>query len=55
MFVIKDEIFNLLAHEFEPISMVSVGDQFNTDLRPALERGMCVFEIKAPTDFNKLI
>lgn len=55
MFSVKDEIFELLSKEFDPKTILSVGDQFRTDLRPAQERGMAVFEIGFPSDFNKLI
>lgn len=55
MFVLKDEIFELLSKEFDPRIILSVGDQFRTDLRPAQERGMAIFEVKSPSDFNKLI
>lgn len=55
MFGIKDEIFASLAKEFEPGIILSVGDQFKTDLKPAQELGMSTFEVKDPEDFKKLI
>lgn len=54
MFDKKDEIFTALAKEFRPDTILSVGDQFKTDLKPALELGMLTFEVKKPDDLQKL-
>lgn len=55
MFGKKDEIFESLAKEFNPNTIISIGDQFETDLKPARALGMSIFEVKDPTDLQKLI
>lgn len=55
MFGKKDEIFESLSKEFDPKTIMSVGDQFETDLKPAIDLGMNVFEVKRPDDLQKLI
>lgn len=55
MFGKKNEIFEPLAKEFDPKTILSVGDQFETDLKPAHELGMNIFEVKNPNDLAKLI
>lgn len=55
MFREKNEIFAALAKEFQPDTILSVGDQFKTDLRPAMELGMSIFEVNVPEDLQKLI
>lgn len=48
MFGHKKDVFSLLANEFDPKSVVSVGDQLQTDILPAAEKGMHVFLVKSP-------
>lgn len=55
MFGSKTEIFESLAKEFRPETILSIGDQFKADLKPAQALGMSIFEIKDPNDFEKLI
>ena len=55
MFGPKTEIFESLAKEFDPKTILSIGDQFETDLRPAINLGMSILEIKKPNDIKKLI
>jgi len=55
MFGPKTEIFESLAKEFDPKTILSIGDQFETDLRPAIELGMSIFQVKDPNDLQKLI
>lgn len=51
----KKEIFESLAKEFNPRKILSIGDQFETDLKPAMDLGMSIFEIRDPDDLKKLI
>jgi FMN phosphatase YigB (HAD superfamily) len=55
MFGTKSEVFEKLAKEFDPETILSIGDQFETDLKPASDLGMSIFEVKDPSDFKKLI
>lgn len=55
MFGKKDEIFDSLAKEFDPKTLLSVGDQFESDLAPAQKVGMNIFQVKKPDDLLKLI
>lgn len=55
MFGKKDEVFEKLSKEFDPKTIVSIGDQFETDLLPAQNLGMSICLIKSPEDFEKLI
>lgn len=55
MFGKKDEIFDSLAKEFDPKTVLSVGDQFESDLAPAQKLGMNIFQVKEPGDLLKLI
>lgn len=55
MFARKTEIFESLARDFEPASILSAGDQFETDLKPAKDLGMDIFEVKNPKDLLKLL
>lgn len=55
MFGKKDEVFESLAKEFDPRTITSIGDQFETDLKPAIRLGMSIFKIDNPTDFFKFI
>ena len=55
MFTQKTEIFEALAGEFSPESILSAGDQYETDLKPAADRGMKIFEVKDPLDLLKLL
>ena len=55
MFEKKDEIFKTLANEFDPKTILSVGDQFETDLKPAQELGIKTLLVQKPEDLLKLI
>lgn len=55
MFGKKDEIFELLAKEFDPKTILSIGDQFDSDLAPAQNLGMNIFQVTDPRDLLKLI
>jgi len=51
----KDEIFEMLAGRYDPSKIISVGDQEETDLRPARERGMKTLQVKNPSEINQLL
>lgn len=55
MFGPKTEIFEALAKEFDPAKIVSIGDQFKSDLEPAQKLGMGIFHVKKPEDLLLLI
>ncbi len=51
----KEEIFESLVNEFEPDSMISIGDQIQTDIIPAAKFGINTFLVTKPGDLLKLI
>lgn len=55
MFGKKDEIFNKLVNEFDPKCLLSIGDQFDSDLKPAQDLKIAILEIKKPNDLLQLI
>lgn len=55
MFGTKSEIFEMLAEEFEPSSLLSIGDQLESDILPAEKFGIKTLHIKKPEDLLKLI
>ena len=55
MFGTKSEVFESLAREFEPNKILTVGDQFETDIKPAINLGMIPFQVKGPNDLSNLI
>lgn len=46
----KREIFEQLAQRFSPNTSLSVGDQLETDIKPAEELGFLTLHIKSPND-----
>lgn len=50
----KEEIFTLLAGRYKPQNIISIGNQYQTDIKPAKELGMHVFEVTTPKDLKKL-
>lgn len=50
----KQEIFEKLSLDFSPGSILSVGDQYLTDIEPASNLGMRTFEVKNPMDLESL-
>ena len=55
MFGPKTDIFGVLAKEFNPGKIMSIGDQSETDIDPAKKLGMSTFRIDTPEDLLKLI
>lgn len=55
MFSSKNEIFYKLSGEFDPKKIISVGDQLETDLKPAQQLGMKTFLVSRPEELIKLI
>jgi len=55
----KEEIFKILAKRYKPENIISVGNQPDSDIKPAQKLGMKAFLIKTPRDLrrfpNKLI
>ncbi len=51
----KREIFEKLAHKRIPNTMISVGDQLETDIVPAQELGYQVLHITSDEDMEKLL
>lgn len=54
-FQTKQEVFESLANEFNPNSMISIGDQVSTDIVPARKFGINTFLVKKPSDLLKLV
>ena len=54
MFGTKDEIFDILASRYIPERIVSIGDQEQTDIRPARERNMQTILINKPSDIASI-
>lgn len=55
MFGTKSEIFQKLANEFDPSSLLSIGDQLESDILPAQKFGLKTFLVKNSEDLLKLI
>lgn len=55
MFETKSEVFQKLADEFDPTSIISIGDQLESDILPAEKFGIKTLHIKKPEDLLKLI
>lgn len=51
----KEEIFALLAGRYKPENMISIGDQYETDILPAQKMGMRTLQVKTPNDLKKLL
>lgn len=54
-FKTKEEVFRSLSEEFNPSSLISIGDQLATDILPANKFGINTFLVKKPSDLLKLI
>jgi len=54
-FKLKTEIFEKVKRESGGKVILSVGDQFETDIKPARELGMEVFLVENPNDLVKLV
>ncbi len=54
-FASKQEVFKKLAQEFSPTTLLSVGDQLDTDILPAELLGMQTFQVKKTADLLKLL
>jgi FMN phosphatase YigB (HAD superfamily) len=55
MFADKTEVFESLSKEFNPGKILSIGDQFESDLKPAAELGMQILQVKSPEDLKRLL
>lgn len=55
MFATKVDIFEKIASELDPGTILSIGDQFETDIAPAHVLGMKTLHVKNPNDLLKLI
>jgi len=51
----KKKIFGQLAQRFSPSSSVSIGDQLETDIKPAQELGFQTLLVRSPNDLTKLL
>ena len=51
----KEEIFKLLSENYAPSSMISIGDQKDTDILAAEKFGIKGFLIKSPMELSRLI
>lgn len=49
----KDEIFTMLAGRYIPSNILSVGDQIETDIKPAEKLGINTFQVSSPTDLKQ--
>lgn len=51
----KDEIFARLSRLYDPTQIISIGDQFKTDIEPAAKYGIQTLWVKEPKDIIRLI
>ncbi|MEK7518150.1 MAG: hypothetical protein AAB583_06430 [Patescibacteria group bacterium] len=51
----KGEILTLLAGRYKPENIISVGDQYQTDLEPAQKLGMRTFQAKNSKNLKQLL
>lgn len=51
----KGEIFGQLAQRFSPSSTISIGDQLETDIKPAKELGFQTLLVNSPNELTKLL
>lgn len=51
----KDEVFKQLAQRFSPSTSISIGDQLETDIKPAQELGFLTLLVKSPSELTKLL
>lgn len=51
----KDEVFELLAGRYNPENIISVGDQYETDIKPAERLGMRTLLVRSPEDIKQLL
>lgn len=51
----KDEIFALLAGRYKPTNIISIGDQYETDIKPAEKLGMKTLLVRSPDDIKGLL
>lgn len=54
-FQTKGEMFESFSKEFNPNSIISIGDQIQTDIIPAAKFGIITFLVTKPGDLLKLI
>lgn len=54
-FVSKEEIFAQLAKEFDPTSVLALGDQVHTDIEPAEKFGFRTLHVTSPEVLNALL
>lgn len=50
----KNEVFEMLSKRYKPSNIISIGDQYETDLFPAKNLGMHTYQIYKPEDLNNL-
>lgn len=50
----KEEIFTLLAGRYKSENIISIGDQYQTDIEPAQKLGMRTLHVKTPKDLKQL-
>jgi len=51
----KTEMFPKIAKSRNPLTVLSIGDQIETDITPAKEQGFYTFHVNSPKDLLKLI
>lgn len=51
----KDEVFALLAGRYRPENIISVGDQYETDIKPAENLGMKTLLVRSPEDIKEVL
>ncbi|MDH5533728.1 MAG: HAD family hydrolase [Candidatus Pacebacteria bacterium] len=51
----KGEIFKQLAQRFSPSSSISIGDQVESDIKPAEELGFLTLLVNSPNDLTQLL
>jgi len=51
----KGEIFEQLAQRFSPTTTISIGDQFDSDIKPAESLGFLTILVKSPNDLQQLL
>jgi len=54
-FTDKEEIFKKLSQKFSTKSILSIGDQLETDIKPASKLGFLTFLVKTPNDLPLIL
>jgi FMN phosphatase YigB (HAD superfamily) len=53
-FKTKTDIFSMLAKRYIPENVLSIGDQYRTDIEPAQQVGFNTFQVAKPSDVERI-